>query len=481
MATNTEKANDPSYPVDAWRRMQTSWGQINALLGGTKTMRAARTTYLPQFEKESNKNYEARLVLSFLYPGYSHAINGIIAQPFARPVVIHDEPEYLKPITDDVDGTGKNFTGLLSEVFRLANNYGVAHILVDYSAVSTDQERSIADDEALNARPVMRAISPQSLIGWRHDKDGRLEQIRIKETTEENVGDFGVQSVEQIRYIDQTSWKIYRKDKADNWLVHQEGQMSSNGNPLGFVPLVTFYVGEKAGDFEAYPPHQSLADINVAHWQSMSDQRHIEHFARVPLLFGWGMTDEEREGVVIAPSSFIGASSERAGLGYVEHSGKAIEAGRVDLHDLEEVMRALGAMPFLLSPPGDVKATTVAISESKSNSEIHKWIRDFESGATLVLSYSATWQGEELPEDTRVDIYQDFQLPLGPGTSEADLLLRSYAMGLIDKETLLKEYQRRNLISEQEEIDDIIARAEAEHGQEPAEVGFPAGGGGNQE
>ena len=36
-----------------------------------------------------------------------------------------------------------------------------------------------------------------------------------------------------------------------------------------------------------------LAWLNLAHWQSASDQRHILHVARVPFLFGRGLSEGE--------------------------------------------------------------------------------------------------------------------------------------------------------------------------------------------
>ena len=54
----------------------------------------------------------------------------------------------------------------------------------------------------------------------------------------------------------------------------------------------------------ARPPLLDLAWLNLAHWQSSSDQRHILHIARVPILFARGMDTAESQ-IDIGPNRII--------------------------------------------------------------------------------------------------------------------------------------------------------------------------------
>jgi hypothetical protein len=92
------------------------------------------------------------------------------------------------------------------------------------------------------------------------------------------------------------------------------------------------------------PALQDLADLNVAHWQSQSDQRNILHVARVPILFGAGIPDdvEGQPGFKVSAGSFTRATDPAAKLMFVEHSGAAIGAGDADLKNLEFQMQAMG-------------------------------------------------------------------------------------------------------------------------------------------
>ena len=97
-----------------------------------------------------------------------------------------------------------------------------------------------------------------------------------------------------------------------------------------------------AGFMRGSPPLLNLALLNIKHWQSQSEQDNILHVARVPLLVAYGLADGET--LTIGSSSATRFDDrQRQGLEYVEHTGAAIEAGKISLEDLENQMRQAGA------------------------------------------------------------------------------------------------------------------------------------------
>ena len=64
------------------------------------------------------------------------------------------------------------------------------------------------------------------------------------------------------------------------------------------------------GFMTAHPPLMDLAWLNLAHWQSASDQRHILHVARVPILFGRNLTLPE-DGLALGPNRLATGEGER--------------------------------------------------------------------------------------------------------------------------------------------------------------------------
>ena len=171
----------------------------------------------------------------------------------------------------------------------------------------------------------------QMLAAWR-DRHG-LQEVWIREDSLRPKGRFGEESVPTARVIDREIWQEWRprSNLSNLWAISRDGR-----HGLGQVPLITFNVAPN-GFMRCRPPLIDLAWLNLAHWQSSSDQRHILHVARVPILFGRAL--QAGEGAIeVGPNRLILADDPAADLRFVEHSGAAIAAGRQDLIDLEDRM-----------------------------------------------------------------------------------------------------------------------------------------------
>ena len=69
-------------------------------------------------------------------------------------------------------------------------------------------------------------------------------------------------------------------------------------------------------------PLLDLAWLNIAHWQSSSDQRHVLTVARFPMLAGSGVP--ENTNVVVGPDRMLTTPNADGKFYYVEHTGAAI-------------------------------------------------------------------------------------------------------------------------------------------------------------
>ena len=114
---------------------------------------------------------------------------------------------------------------------------------------------------------------------------------------------------------------------------------------------------------------------------------------------------------------------------------------------------------------GDVKATEIAVSESKSQSKVQRWITDLQGTADSVLADVHDWMGMEMPNDSTVDIFQDFS-PVGALDDLKDLS-EMQIRGQLSLETLLHEARRRGRLSEAIDIQEEMRRIEEEEANEP--------------
>ena len=472
MAISGKKTVDT--PCDAYNDMQTHWGLIDALLGGTLAMRAVGETYLPKEPKEDSLSYRNRLDRSILYTAYEDTVDDLVGRPFSKPVSLQGElPESLAMLKDNCDGLGSDITQFAREVFTTCLNRGLTHILVDVpkTANADGSIMTKAAEKRAGVRPYFVHIKPEQLIGWKGGvgTDGKpvLTQIRWRESKTVDDGDYGTKEVETIRVYTQSTWEIHTKDEKNEYALTESGAHSYPG-----IPLVTCYI-KKDAVMTGKPALEGLAWMNLAHWQSYSDQKNILRFARSALLFFSGLTDDEmQKEVVIGPSRTFKATNPDADAKYVEHTGKAIEAGRQDVLDIEERMTVLGLEP-LLSRPGNQTATGQSIDEAKSQSSIQAWIRSEELAIYTAFSMAAIWMNETLPDDFKADIYNDFGVSIR-ATADIEALLKMRQAGEIDRETFLREVKRRAVLSESVDVDDVIAKVEAE-GPNFSLAGFGAG------
>lgn len=463
----------------AFLAMAERWGLLHDLLGGTRAMRRAASKWLPQEPKETDAAYSNRVKRSFLYGAFGDAVDRVVAKPFSVPVGFLSAEKLdaltrplFDAIAENADYCGNDLTLFARGVFYDGVVHGLSHILVDHPA--TGGTLSAKAERDLGIRPYFVGIRADQVIGWRHKRDsaGRkiLTQVRIYERATEDVGRYGEREIERVRVIGEADFEIWERiaGKQEEFVLKNKGEHSFGG-----VPLVTFYTAE-TGFMEAEPPLEDVAWLNLAHWQSSSDQRNILRFARVGILFGAGFTDEEVEkGFAIGPTNMIASTNPDAKLSVVEHSGRAIQSGKDDLENLEAKMDALGLRPFL-DQKGNPTATGKLVDEAKSFSSILAWIRSLETALRKAFEFAAKWRSlPPPPKEFRVNVFSDFGVSVQ--TNEAiQNLITMRANRELSRETFLAEVKRRGLLSDSVDLDEEEDRIE----REPPPPGAEGFGGG---
>jgi hypothetical protein len=439
----------PSAEVEA---MSGAWGLVDALMGGTVAMRAAGKKYLPQWPAEEYGVYEDRLATATLFPAYSRTVSVLVGKPFSKPVTFDDDmPPRIMEWTEDIDLQGRNMHVFAAEVCHSVLAYGLSGILVD--APRGNGARSVADERAAGIRPYMLHIKPHCILGWRAEK-GVLTQLRLLEHVEIEDGLYHTKCIEQVRLLEIGTWSTWRqadgaKGQEDRWELFEAGTRSLQ--PIPFVPVYGF----RTGFMTASPPMIELGHANVHHWQSASDQQTILHVARVPMIFCKGLGDMEFN---IGAGSLIKSQSPDADVKFVEHSGKAIEAGRISLLDLEDRMRQIGA-ELLVIKPGNITEVATVNDNEMGMCDLQRIMQSAEDSLDKALDFMAQWVGEA--DGGHVSIYRDF----GAATlaeASANLLFSMNSVGKLSNVTMLEELKRRGILSPDVEVEEEIVAAKAD-------------------
>ena len=408
-------------PGLAHRAMAPELDLVADLMGGTTAMRRAGQRWLPREASESWTAWRARLGRSVLFNGLSRTVQALAGRPFSRPVALADADEAMMRLAADSDGEGTGLGSFAGMLLRALLTDGMVHILVDRPRRGGD--------------PYFVLLRASRLIGARRDDDG-LSDIRISETLARPAGRYGEEAVDAVRRIDRTGWSLWHATRS-GWQKQDE-----DTHDFGLVPLVTLNAAP-LGFMRARPPLIDLAWLNLAHWQSASDQRHILHVARVPILFGRGLQTADGE-IEIGPNRLILADDPSADLRFVEHSGAAIAAGRQDLVDLEDRMAVLG-LDMMRHRPGETTATGRAIDAAQTHAALNGIVQTLEDGLTRAFGMAAGFLGKGEAAAGRIVISRQFPVR-DEQAAEADLLLRARLAGEITSEAFLGEIARRGIL-----------------------------------
>lgn len=448
--------NSPATTSFAWDRMIDVWDMVETLLGGTRTMRAAGTKYLPQHEEETSDNYRERLDTNTLFNMMELTLNSFVGRPFSDPVGLNEDvPDQIRDISRDIDLQGNDITTFAREWFRESIAKGFAHCLVEFPGLADEEleNRTRADDMESGRRPYWLLVKPENLIfasaetvETPNGPQEFLTHVRIREQVIQRVG-FSEIVVDQIRVLEPGSfqvWQLLKDDKnKPEWRIIEQGFTD-----LDFIPLVTFYTDRK-DLMVAKPPLEDLAHLNIRHWQSTSDQVNILTVARFPMLAVSGATDQAGSVMRIGPRQLLGTKDPMGKFYYVEHDGKSIEAGEKDLQKLEDQMSSYGA-EFLKRQPGNMTATGRALDSAESMSLLQDITVRFIDTMNTALDFTAQWMG--LEEGGTVTVNTEF----GPEEIEepdVETLNSARKNRDISRVAYLTELKRRGVLAE--DYDDV--------------------------
>lgn len=418
------------------------------LMGGTKAMRKAGIYYLPQEIKETTEAYQARLKRSTLFNGFRKTVKDMTGKVFAKPVVLEDDvPKQIEGYAENIDLAGRHLNVFARDVFFDTMQTGIGYIFTDKPAAATQgsgRNGEVTRADEAGARPYLCYVKAEDMLGWLSETINgvvTLTQVRIREVATVKSGDYAEESIEQIRVLRPGSWEIWRKSTDDQtknqWVKFDEGTTS-----LTKIAIAPVYINRTAFMCGA-PPLEDLADLNVAHWQSQSDQRNILHVARVPILFGSGFSEQDT--IAVGASQMVRTTDANAKLQYVEHTGKAIDSGDKDLQNLELQMQAMG-LQLLIDGPGGQTATGEMRDESKENSPLAMMARALGDALELSLGFMAEYDGLGEDKGGSVIVNQDYGVEAGH--TDLQQLLAARVAGEISRETFWEEMQRRNFLSD---------------------------------
>tara|TARA_R110002020_G_scaffold41283_1_gene121840 strand:- start:13195 stop:14601 length:1407 start_codon:yes stop_codon:yes gene_type:complete len=431
---------------------------VRDLVEGGAHMRDLGVKYLPQFPQETDDDYNARVASSWLFDGVGKTIEDLSGKVFDQPVMLAETNTDLDVWAFNIDLEARDLSQFSKDVFSDAQRSGISFIMVD--APLRDVNLTKAQALQGNFRPYFVHLRLEDVLGWKWEiinNAPKLTQIRIMErvateSTDEFVPDKSIQirvltlPVEEKRIIGTVNVRIYCQNERDDWYLHEE-----YGTGMTEIMVKPVDIGRKSF-FNAEPPHSRLAEINLAHWRSQSDQANIMHHARAPMKYFHGYSREDLQAFTEGAGYAFWSSNENAKIGVVEHSGAAIDAGRTELKDMEFQMQAMG-LQLIVSRSGTTTATGDMIDENKINSRLSMWADTLKDSLETCFSWMADLSN--INAEIEITINKDYSAT-AMSHIDMDSLNKMHLAGVISKQTYIEEAKRRGILAENVDAEDEI-------------------------
>lgn len=453
-ATPKDNGDDPSAVHLSIMAMREDAALPKALMGGTKAMREAGEVYLPKMRQEDGVTYANRLRITTLRNFYRQAILSLAGKLMRNGLKLdsssaHKGPAEMADWMLDMDNQGTPGDVLFKRAFTWAVRDSAMWLIADYPpTIAPDGSRpTLADERALAIRPYLSPVSVWDALGWRQARhSGRLvtEQFRYMMVTEEPVGLFGTRPVKTIRCIEPTTIRDFRENSKGEWALHQEYV-----NTLGRVPVHRLCSDRDENHITPRGGMNDLADLNLEHWQVRSDQRLTLRINSFPILFGSGM---EGELPALGPEQAVLASEPQAKLAYVESTGAALTAGRQELVDLEDAMRAMSAQYQARTVAQT--ATASMIDAKDANAPAQGWAlnvkRGFEAAMDDMAELAGKGKGPGAGGSLSVDVDA---LVSSMDSQQLTLLMQARTAREISRETFLNALKKADLLPDEFDAD----------------------------
>lgn len=423
---------------------------IKALLGGTPAMREAGEAYLPKFRIEKNdeiggdKDYRDRLKVAVLVPYFTDTVKSMTGRIFYKPVNVDKVHKNIVQYRDDFDGAGSSIDDVMESTFFEALAYGKSYVVIDYS--STQAAETVAEERASGARPYAFKVSADQVMDVRFNRENvTLLKYQHNVVDEENTNDFEVNYIPEIVLMLPGETRRYRKAKS-TWELFDTAEIKVGGKTPQYVYAAELNLAKD-------PPLQNLAELNIKHWQSQSDQDNVLSAARQPILKITGLPDSDPKHVVLTNAMYLPLNADAS---YIEHTGKAIKSGQDSLDKLEEQMAIAGSKLLM--------KTKMAFTDQQAKDESLKEVSELMLYGGMLNKFIKrvlTMFGEWLKVDDigEFDLTQNLANTVDSGTPTQEVLL-AVAQGIISMKTAYGTLVSRNIIpdtttfeEEQEQID----------------------------
>lgn len=463
-STDNDQVNSPDPLYFA---MAAHWTPIRACLEGTEFLRQHSDQFLPQDPLELADSWRGRVNRSTFSNYYGKVLRTAVGLILRKPIYLEGGDEaYWEDWRQDVcRDLSTDLDAFAHSLLTSALSWGHSSILVDFP--TADNIKTLADEQEAELKPYLVEIQAPQIIGWQHsarENQGKLQQVRIRETARVPKGRFGIEYKNRVRVLEPGSYEVW--EAADSrgdagWM-----QIESGTTSVADVPLATVY-GDKQGVLYSKPPLLALAHQNLDHYRKASDLTQSIHISSQSLLVGAGLddlnNDNTSQGAIgLSTNNMIltGPKSD-AEIYYVTPQVTSFDSQQAELERVVSEMRGLSIALLAEQNTTNASGTSKKLDRIDSNSVLSIVSKSLQQCLQDAINIAAEYAGVQPPE---VVIPRDYDVE----TWEPNMITAVntlYQGGAIDQQTMLEMLQHGEVLPEEIDIEEVVAASELEEQQ----------------
>jgi hypothetical protein len=280
-----------------------------------------------------------------------------------------------------------------------------------------------------------------------------MTMVRLYEKVEAAYGDWGYETVEQVRVLEIGRYRLYRKQpsKGTDFALVEEGPMSS-----GEIPFAVAYAN-RTGWMESQPPMEEIGWLNLKHYRADSDQSNILHISAVPKQFLFGFPTE-MDRMIASPHFGIAAPLD-ARVEFSEPTGNSYQARAAELERIEQAITRAGVMAIMGQNMTNQSGTARELERSQGDSALMSIALQLQDLIDTCLFHHGSYLG--IPEGAHCVVNRNFlTMKLDPAEVAQVVALYNSPSPMITLETALQILQAGQWLPEETKVDDEIEAVE---------------------
>lgn len=459
VAASSVAADDLPIHAHPWYELQREdWEKVRDLMAGTRAVRKKGALYLPKHAAEQPDDYELRLKLGVVYNGFKRTLQAMTGLVMQRPVELGQTAGKIAEHWESIDGRRGHGAVFARRVFTegLATNW--CGILVDMQPLEDEGGvRSRADEARLGLRPYWRLYKAEDIRDWQwteYQGEQVLRLLVLRECYQERVGRFRIEERVDYRVIEwrgpgEITWELWREEGDRG---NRSASLVRRGSILGpeRIPFSFFTPNEVYGP----PPLIDLADLNLTHYRTDTDRRHLMRIGclPIPVRIGYPNAGDEPE-KPFGTNRLLDVPLD-GDFKWAEITGAAFGVTGEDLRMIEARMGAMGLA--FLQPETRAAETAEAkrIDSTAQNATLASAARALKDCLEEAVIYHAQFL-KVAP--VGVEVNTDFERTVLP-PQMIDALSRLEVAGQLSLETLLAMLKRGHVLGDDTDVEEELAR-----------------------